>query len=300
MTQTVLDMTQEILSALSSDEVNSISDTTESLQVATILKRSYLNLISRLHLPEHDQFIQLTPSNDVDMPVIMYVPAEVTDIKWIKYFDTNVLDGTTPNTYEHDLNTDIQASSGGSNSTAPGYLYVTILPVQEFVDMVSRFNPDDDNVASFTFTDAANSFPANFTFNYKINAQPRFCTVVGNQYVIFDAYDSTQDDTLQATKTMCWGQVAPVFRMEDSFVPRLGEREFPLLLNEAKALAFYELKQTPHQKAEQESKRQWSQVQRNKSVDKIPTAFQQLPDFGRRGQRSGSPFGGPCWYGKRY
>lgn len=297
--QTVLDMTQEILSAMSSDEVNSIGDTTESLQVATILKRTYLNIITRLHLPEHDQFINLTPSNDVAMPTLMYVPQEVTDIKWIKYFDSNNLDGTTPNTYEHDLNTDIVSSSGGASTSPPGYLYITILPVQEFVALTNRFNPEDTNVESFTFTDNINSFPGNFTFYYKTNTQPRFCTFVSNKYLIFDAFDSTQDSTLQSTKTLCWGQVAPTFRLEDDFIPRLGEQEFPLLVNEAKALAFYELKQMPHQKAEQESKRQWSSVQRNKSVDKVPTPFQQLPDFGRRGQRSGA-YGGPYWHGKRY
>src|SRR5882672_11876334 len=90
-TQTLLDMTQEILSAMSSDEVNSIGDTTESLQVATIIKRKYFDIVSRSALPEHDQLIQLTSSGDTALPVLMYVPVEVNNIKWIKYFDTNIL-----------------------------------------------------------------------------------------------------------------------------------------------------------------------------------------------------------------
>jgi len=42
MKSTVLDMTQSILSGLGSDEVNSISDTTESLQVAEVINKLIL------------------------------------------------------------------------------------------------------------------------------------------------------------------------------------------------------------------------------------------------------------------
>lgn len=295
-TQTLLDMTQEILSSMSSDEVNSIGDTTESMQVATIIKRKYFDIIGRSSLPEHNQLIQLTSSTDPSAPVLMYVPAEVNSIKWIKYFDTNIFDGASPNTFEHDVNTDIHPTGGSSATRTPGYQYVTILPIEQFIDMVNHFNPDDTNVDTFTFTDAANLFPGNFSFYYKNNVQPLYCTVIGNKYVIFDAFDNTQDDTLQTSKTMCFGQVAPAFQMVDSFIPRLDDKEFPLLLNEAKALAFYELKQVPHQKAEQEIKRQWSSVSKNKSVDNKPSYFNQLPDYGRGANTFRR---GPYWYGKR-
>lgn len=274
-------MTQEILSHLSSDEVNSISDTTESLQVATIIKRKYFDIVARSALPEQDQLLQLTPSNDADRPVLMYVPDEVNSIQWIKYFDSNILDGSTPNTFQHDLNVDLEPNGTNLANSAPGYQYVTILPVQQFIDYVNRYNPEESNVGTFIFTDAANSFPGNYTFYYKDNAQPRFCTIIGNLYVIFDSFDSSQDTTLQASKTMCYGQVAPAFRMEDDFIPRIDDKQFPLLVNEALALAYYELKQTPHAKAEQEIKRQWSTVQKNKSVNNKPSYFDQLPNFGR-------------------
>ncbi len=281
--QTLLDMTQEILSSMSSDEVNSIGDTTESMQVATIIKRKYFDIVSRSSLPEHDQLIQLTPSNNETMPVLMYVPDEVNKIEWIKYFNSNDLDGSTLNDYEHDLNVDLENNGNSAPDAAPGYQYVTILPIQQFMDNVNRFNPNDSNVASFTFTDPSNGFPGSYTFYYKNNCQPRYCTVISNYYVIFSSFDSTQDSTLQASKSMCFGQVAPAFKMEDSFVPRLDDKQFPLLLNEAKSLAFYELKQMPHQKADQEIKRQWSTLQKNKSVDNKPSYFDQLPNFGRAG-----------------
>lgn len=271
-TSTLLDMVQEILSAMSSDEVNSIGDTTEAMQVATIIRRKYFDIVSRADLPEHNQLIALTPSNDTTSPVLMYVPDEVNRIDYIQYRDDSV--------------------EGQAD-----YKYVTILPNRQFIEMVGSFNPTETGVASFEFTDDANGFPGEFTFYYNTDKQPAYCTVIGNKYVIFDSFDIALDDTLQASKTRCFGQVAPIFRMEDTFVPRLDDKQFPLLINEAKALAFYELKQQPHAKAEQEIKRQWSSTAKNKSVDNKPTYFDSLPDFGRRG--GSMAWGNRRWWDQR-
>jgi len=282
MKMTLLDLTQNILSRMSSDEVNSISDTTEAMQVATIVKNKYLDIINRVNLTEHDQLIQLNASNDPTAPVLMYVPSGIADIQWLKYFDSNVLDGFDSVSI-HDINVDLNPPPTGT-LVAPGYLYVNILPVKEFIDMVNGFNPAESNVASFTFADNSNNFNTNYTFYYKNDRQPRFCTIVSNYYVIFDSFDNTQDTTLQSSKTMGFGRVIPSFTMEDTFIPDLAEEQFQLLLNEATALAFYELKQQPHQLATLEASRGWSNIQKNKSVDNKPTYFDSLPNFGRRGR----------------
>lgn len=262
MKQTVLDMTQSILSGLSSDEVNSISDTSESLQVAEIIRQTYFNLISRLNIPNHTQLVQLDPSLNVSDPVVMYVPQGVSKIEWVKYFNSRTTDSTTP---------------------PLGYTYVTVLPITQFIEMVNMFNPNDTNVESFTFADNSNNYPSNYTFYFMNDRQPNFCTILSNYYVIFDSYDNTQDSTLQASKSMALGEIIPTFSMTDTFIPNLTDEQFTLLLNEAKSLAFFELKQTGHAKAEQESKRQWSSLQRTKHITDVPSDFDQLPNFGRKG-----------------
>jgi len=79
--------------------------------------------------------------------------------------------------------------------------------------------------------------------------------------------------------------------MADSFEPDIDPEQVPLLLNEAKSLAYFELKQTPHVKAEQEAKRQWSSLQKDKSVDNKPSYFDQLPNYGRiAAYRNRGPF----------
>lgn len=280
--QTLLDMTQEILSAMSSDEVNSIGDTSESLQVATIIKRKYYDIVSRGDLPEHNQLFQLTPSLDGTQPVMMHVPDGVGHVEWIKYFDSNVLDGDAVANAGHDTNVDIIPSTSNTALSAPGYKYVTMLPIAQFLDITSSFNPSENDVESFTFQDVSNNFPGGFKFYYKNAAQPTCCCILSNFYVIFDSFDSTQDSTLQGSKSQCFGQVVPTFQLTDSFIPDMDSQQFPLLVNEAKALAFFELKQQPHLKAEQEIKRQWSTVQKNKSINNRPTYFNELANFGRR------------------
>lgn len=281
MKYTLLEMTQDILSNMSSDEVNSISDTSESLQVATIIKQKYFDIINRVPLPEHEQLIQLDPSLDVDVPVLMYVPDHVADIKWVKYYNSNVGNDTNP-TNDHDINVDLTPAAD-TTSPAPGYLYVTILPIEQFIGMVNSFNTQETNVETFAFQDISNNIiNGQYNFNYKNDRQPCYCTIISNLYVIFDSYDQTQDSTLQASKSMGWGRIIPHWSMTDNFIPNLAEEQFQLLLNEAKALAFFELKQQPHQLALQEAKRGWSTVQKNKAVINRPTYFNELANFGRR------------------
>lgn len=282
MKPTLLEMDQEILSAMSSDEVNSISDTTESLQVANIIKRKYYDIASRGDLPEHNQLFQLNPSLSNIEPTLMFIPEGIGRVEWVKYFNTNPNSGSaTFESKDDEINQIPETSEVDTTGAGPGYQYVTMLPIAQYMD-ATNYDPSDPNVASYVFSDASNNFPSSFTFYYRTDRQPSFCCILSNFYVIFNSFDNTQDSTLQASKTQCFGQVVPAFQLVDSFIPDLDAQQFPLLINEAKALAFYELKQQPHAKAEQEVKRQWSAVQKNKSINNKPSYFEQLPNFGRK------------------
>lgn len=363
---TLLDMTQTILSSLDSDGVNSVGDTVESLQVASIIKNKYYDILTRADLPEQQVLYQLDPSLDFTKPTQMLVPEGAAKISWIKYFDSNPNNSQQVSqfgAFSHGLNIDLDDSSGWSTTSTtsntiglgtkvftvasstlpiiagqsvtatsgintmfgtvtsyvgttltinvisftgsgtfnswtitnnnalhnvPGYKYVTILPIDQFLDMINRFLPGDNNVRSFVFTEGG----LNFTFYYKNDIQPQFCTVIENSFVIFDSYDSDFDTTLQASKTLVYGQKLTPFQMVDGFIPDMDDNQFPLLINEAKALAFFEMKQVPHSKAEQEVKRQWSAVQKNKSIAGKPTAFDALPNYGRTPRTGGYSSGG--------
>lgn len=249
MKMTLLDITQNILSAMNSDEVNTISDTTEARQVAEIIKTTYFNIIARSDLPEHSELFRLDASTADTQPVLMYRPSNVKRIDWIKY---NIED---------------------EDNTEPSYRDIHIKSVKDFIDSGYMLNGTDSNVDYFTLN--------NFKFYYQNDRQPCSCTILQDNFIIFDAFVNTIENTLQSHKTECFGQIVPVFSMEDTFIPDMDDQQFPLLLNEAKALAFMELKQMSHAKAEQESRRQWSNLQRTKNLNK-PSDFDALPYFGRK------------------
>ena len=65
MPKPLIEYVQDILSSMDSDEVNSISDTVESMQVATILKNCYEELVANIELPEEYTLFHLDSSSDV-------------------------------------------------------------------------------------------------------------------------------------------------------------------------------------------------------------------------------------------
>ena len=130
-------MVQSILSSMGSDEVNSISDTAESLQVADIIKQTYMNMLGRYDLPQHNQMFQLQASINPASPVLMTFPPGVTRIEWLKYLDTNPQDSTQVDQFgaysKHDTNTDLVANANGwstsslsSNQITTGTLTFTV------------------------------------------------------------------------------------------------------------------------------------------------------------------------------
>lgn len=364
MKPTLLEMTQNILSAMDSDEVNSISDTAESLQVARAIQQTYWNMLGKYDLPEHNTLIKLEASEDNTTPCLMYRPEGCTRIEWIKYYDSNPMNSLQVSqygSYSHGVNTDIVRSQWSTTSTTsitigtgtktftvdsdtlnvtlgqdvtiesglnwmtgtltsyssftmvvevtstqgsgtfsawtvfsgsanaiPGYKNVKILSLQDFLNEVNSFSLLDNNVASQTISvlDPATGVYNTFNFRYKTDRQPCYCTIFANNYIVFDSYDSTQDTTLQQDKTQAWAWMYPTFELEDDFVPNLDAQQFPLLFNDAKALVFFEQKQYPHAKAEEEVDRQRTAMQKWKAVKgKIsPEAdmfFKELPNFAR-------------------
>lgn len=348
---------------MNSDEVNSISDSAESMQVARAIQQTYWNMLGKYDLPEHNTMFKLDPSVDSTTPCIMYKPSGCTRIEWIKYYDTNPQDSLQVSqygSYSHGVNTDINSRQwttssttsmtigigtqtftvaddtlnvtigqdvtiingvnwmtgtltsyssftmvvnvtstngtgtisawtifSGSANAIPGYKTVKILSLVDFLDQINSFSLLDNNVATQQIAisdevDGTNSF----NFRYKTDRQPSYCTIFNNYYILFDSIDSTQDTTLQQDKTQVWGWLYPEFTLEDDFVPNLDAQQFPLLFNDAKALVFFEQKQFPHMKAEEEVDRQRTAMQKWKATKgKVAPEqdmwFKELPSFAR-------------------
>ena len=85
MKRTLLEIVQEILSEMSSDEVNSINDTIESQQVANIVKSCYNELISNRNWPHLKKLTQLDSSGTLSKPVFLKMPEVLREMELVKY-----------------------------------------------------------------------------------------------------------------------------------------------------------------------------------------------------------------------
>lgn len=255
MKYTLLDLTQKILASMDGDEINSITDTTEAQSIVQIIQTSYYDIVARANLPRHNGIFQLTPSGDVTKPVTMTLPSTITELKWLKY-DWHTLDN-------------------------PEVTFNDVQPMEnhEFATMVLGLNTNDTDVFSYTFT---NPDGQTVTFLAKNSQGPRYYTTFNDNTVLFDSYDSSVDATLQGSKTLCYGQRELPWTMSDTFVPDLDDKQFQLLLNEAKSMAFAELKQMAHPKAEQNARKLWINQQSSKTKVPTQTAHQRGPYYGRK------------------
>jgi len=257
MRQNLLEITQHILSAMDSDEVNSISDTVESFQVANLLKQVYYDIASDLRLPTNETIFQLEASLDPAKPCMMSVPTNITKVDWIKY--NNYLPST-------------------EGETEPNWVPVKLLPFDEFIlrsNGLRGRNSSDTGVQTLSFNGE------DFEFMYLNNKMPEFYTDVGNLSFIFDSYLDTEDNTLQQSKTMCGGLVYPTFTLSDTFYPPLDPTQFSYYINKAKARAFIELKQQENKEAASEARRQKIITQVRKDRTENLTALQKITRYGR-------------------
>lgn len=257
MKSTLLELTQEILSSLDSDEINSITDTTEALQVVAIVKRCYFDIASKMELPEHFSLFELTASGDNTKPTLMYLPSDVLNVLWIKY------------------------DKIGDGETASRILPVAYMAPEQFFEQMYSLDTDADNVVTSSLVVGSDSLPI-FALDDKA---PDYWTSLDDYTFIFDSYDADVDTTLQKSKTVVYGQKTATWTQSDSFTPDLDAEQFSLLVNKAKSLAWAELKQADHALARKEARDQMIHAERAKHAlphEDTIRATDTLPNYGRR------------------
>lgn len=228
---TLIEMVQDILSDLESDEVNSINDSTEALQVAQIVKTTYYAIVDGRDYPWFKELFQLETSGTTARPTHMKLPETIIDLEWIKYNCRKAAD------------------------TKDKFTKVEYRDPEEFLNILDQRSSDASNITVVTDT-------TGIKLNIINDYHPRYYTSFDDEYVVFDAYDSDVDSTLQNAKSQCHGKRSVPFLLEDSFVPDMPVQMFSYLLNDAKSAAFLTLKQMPNQKIEQRAitqKRRMSQ-----------------------------------------
>jgi len=250
MKMTLLEMVQNILSDMNSDEVNSISDTTEALQVASVIRDTYYELASNRVWPTNKQLITLTALANTTRRTHVRIPDNVAEVKDIRY------------------------NCKKSTDTGDKWKEITYLAPDDFLDLCLARDISKDNVEYSTDISGRTLYILN-------DAAPTYWTTFDDEYIIFDSYDSDVDSTIQQSKIIAQGDLTPEFRMEDNYVPDLPTKAFPFFLSEAKSVSFNTIKQAPNAKEEQRSRRQRIWLAREKWRTKTRDEGTR-PNYGRK------------------
>jgi hypothetical protein len=255
MKYTLLELTQIILSSMDSDEINSINDTVESQQVLTIIKTVYADIFSRSNLPENYILFNLSASGDAGKPTIMFLPEDaVTNCLWVKY------------------------NMARADDIDSRFARVCHVSLSEFLTRMHAHVPSQ-GTHLIKFNHIVDG--TNIEFVADNSVAPSFYTSFDDKTFVFNSYDSEVDTTLQSSKTMAYGEKQPPWIASNTFIPPIDDHQ--LLLHEAKALAWVEMRQMQHPKAERSARQQLVHLQRTKHKILDGDDYRtQTPNYGRK------------------
>ena len=244
---TLLEIVQKTLDSMGSDAVDSISDTKEALDIAGIVENVYYEIVENQKIYSHLIVTVLTALSDSTTPTHMQLPVNTKDVEMIKY---NV-----------------------SKDSTLDYKEMTWCEPELFL---SRSHSKDSS-------DTTNNQIVTLDTGVKIivgrNEYPSNYTSFDDTTLIFNSYYDTDESSMQASKSMVYLRKVPVFSLTDDYTPEMDASYFPLLLNEVKATAFVEKKQTPNPKAEQKARQQKVRIQNDRQKNKGSNG---VPNYGRK------------------
>ena len=164
MKRTLLEMVQSILSDMDSEDVNAISDTLEAQQVASVIEDTYYNIISARDIPEHQQLLKLTSLSDSTRPTHFTYPTNLKQIETLSY----------------------NIATTGSQYSEVKYVHP--------LDFLERM--DDQSTSAVKIADKVGNTDI-FIYN---DTHPTYYTSFDDNHIVMNAYDSSIESTLQASK----------------------------------------------------------------------------------------------------
>ena len=195
MKSTLLQVVQSILSDMDSENVNTLSDTVEAQQIASVVEDTYFNIIAARDIPEHNKLIPLVSLSSTARPTHFTYPARTKQLMRVDY---NI--GT---------------------ASSPDYREIVYVEPLVFIDRMDetakKVTTVDQSVELFVASDK----------------DPSYYTSFNDNHIIMDAYDVSVEANLASNKTRAFCAIYPTFSQTDSFAIDLDQTLMPLLLAEA-------------------------------------------------------------------
>lgn len=236
MKSTLLQVVQSILSDMDSEDVNTISDTVEAQQVASVVEDTYFNIIAARSIPEHNKLIPLVSLANNAKPTHFTYPARTKQLMRVDY---NI--GT---------------------ASVPDYREIVYVEPLVFIDRMDetakKVTTVDQSVELFVASDK----------------DPSYYTSFNDNHIIMDAYDVSVEANLASNKTRAFCAIYPTFSQTDSFAIDLDQTLMPLLLAESKSACMSLFKGGSDPKVEQAARRLKSYVQNDQYKTRLASRNQ--------------------------
>lgn len=234
MPKSVLEYTQNCLSVMDADQVDSIADTEESTQVAELLREVYYDLLQRDDWSYLRRPVQLVAAGDANSPTQFSIPSDVQYIEWIKY------DITKP-------------SDPGSFPYKP--MPICYIEPDEFLQRQESGSGNKQLV----------EVGSSIKFYVSTDTMPSFYTSFNDSDLFMDSFASAVETTLTSSRTSCYGKTIPDFTVSDVFIPDIPVHMQQLLQHELNANATLYFKQTKSPVDESERIIQMARMRRTQS-----------------------------------
>tara|TARA_B100001564_G_scaffold329043_1_gene313219 strand:- start:487 stop:1164 length:678 start_codon:yes stop_codon:yes gene_type:complete len=221
---------------MDSEDVNTISDTIEAQQVASVVEDTYFNIIAARSIPEHNKLIPLVSLANNAKPTHFTYPARTKQLMRVDY---NI--GT---------------------ASVPDYREIVYVEPLVFIDRMDetakKVTTVDQSVELFVASDK----------------DPSYYTSFNDNHIIMDAYDVSVEANLASNKTRAFCAIYPTFSQTDSFAIDLDQTLMPLLLAESKSACMSLFKGGSDPKVEQAARRLKSYVQNDQYKTRLASRNQ--------------------------
>jgi len=253
MSKTLLEITEEILSDLSSDEISSIFDTAEATQVARTVISTYRDMMSDKEWPHLRRLATLTATAG-GRPTHFDVPDDIKMLDYVSYNNQKL------------------------GETRMDYQPVTEISPDDFLRFTQRRNSDAARTDIVTDTGGSLLLIDN-------DADPLYYTSFNDKEIVLDAYRASSGITaLDPTRFQIMAYYQPSeMVLDDASVPFLPDEAIAALITEAKSYCWINYKQTENPKIEAAAR-----IQKRYLSQKAKKVGQgnRRTDFGRHGGRS--------------
>ncbi len=242
---TNLEMVQNILSSMDSDNINTISDTEEAVQVLSVVEESYNNILSRRKWSFLRKTRQLLNASDTTKPTKFIIPDTVTRVDCFNY--KALKEGTSPEEFS--------------------WKALKYLEPCDFIQHVQSRNCTQ-LVADGTALQLAND--DNVEMCIITNKEPEFWTSFDDSSIYLDNWVQARGTTVVQGNTSVNVVEEKPFLTADTDIQSMPTEMFPLLLAESKSTCWLTFKGIANQKAEQIASRQYIKLREEEPTVQVP------------------------------